>query len=66
MVRDMFGGLFKKPEPVVIGGLASVISLWLASYGLDLSEEQLAAIGSAIVAIITFVQRSRVSPVEAK
>ena len=51
-----------KKEPVILGGVVTILATLAASYGLDLSADQIAGAISVIVAVVSLVQRSRVSP----
>lgn len=53
-------------EPVVIGGIVSIIVSLGAIFGLELSNEDVATTVAVVVAIVTFIQRSLVSPVTPK
>jgi hypothetical protein len=51
-----------KKEPVLIGGLINVAVAGAAAFGLDITAEQLAAVVGLVTTVVSFVQRSRVSP----
>lgn len=52
-----------KREPVILTALASVIVTAAASYGLELTTDQMLAVFALVQAIAAWVARSRVSPV---
>ena len=51
-------------EPVMLGGFITIAVSLGASYGLDLSVEQLTVTVSTIIAVVSFIQRKLVSPVK--
>lgn len=51
-------------EPVLFLGAVSAILNLLIGFGLNLSAEQLALINAATAAVISFIARSQVSPVD--
>jgi hypothetical protein len=51
-----------KNEPVILGGIITVIVALGGSYGLDLTAEQLGITITTLVTIGTFVMRKFVSP----
>jgi hypothetical protein len=51
-----------KNEPVILGGIITILVALGGSYGLDLTAEQLSITVSTLVAIVTFVIRNFVSP----
>ncbi len=51
-----------RKEPVLIGGIINVAVAVVSAIGLDITTEQLAAVVSVTTAIISFFQRSKVSP----
>ena len=53
-----------KREPVLYGGAIGVIVAVAGAFGLDLTTEQLAITISTVIAVVSFVQRRFVSPIE--
>jgi hypothetical protein len=53
-----------KKEPVLLGGIVTVLVALASAFGLDLTAEQLGVTISTLIAIISFIQRQFVSPVE--
>tara|TARA_R110000824_G_scaffold214644_2_gene400868 strand:- start:92 stop:394 length:303 start_codon:yes stop_codon:yes gene_type:complete len=53
-----------KREPVLYGGLVSILVAVGGAYGLDLTAEQLGITISTVVAIVTFFLRKRVTPLD--
>ena len=51
-----------KNEPVILGGVITILVALGGSYGLDLTAEQLGITISTLVAVATFVMRKFVSP----
>tara|TARA_R100001132_G_C3245318_1_gene74531 strand:+ start:254 stop:559 length:306 start_codon:yes stop_codon:yes gene_type:complete len=51
-----------KNEPVIIGGVITILVALGGSYGLDLTAEQLSITVSTLIAIVTFITRKFVSP----
>ena len=51
-----------KNEPVILGGIITILVALGGSYGLDLTAEQLSITISTLVAVVTFVIRKFVSP----
>ena len=51
-----------KNEPVLFGGIITVAVALASAFGLDLTAEQLGITVSTLIAIVSFVQRSLVSP----
>jgi hypothetical protein len=51
-----------KNEPVILGGVITILVALGGSYGLDLTAEQLSITVSTLIAIVTFVMRKFVSP----
>lgn len=50
-------------EPVLVFGLVQAVILLFTAFGLDLSAEQVAAVELFVLALLSFVVRSRVTPV---
>lgn len=61
----MIGGLLRviTAEPVVTGGFVSALLAVAVAFGTDLSPEQLATLTAVVVAAVTLLQRSAVTPV---
>ena len=51
-----------KNEPVILGGVITIIVALGGSYGLDLTAEQLGITITTLVTVATFVMRKFVSP----
>jgi hypothetical protein len=51
-----------KNEPVIVGGIITILIALVGSYGLDLTAEQLSITISTLIAVVTFVIRKFVSP----
>jgi hypothetical protein len=51
-----------KNEPVILGGIITVLVALGCSYGLDLTAEQLSVTISTLITVVTFVTRKFVSP----
>ena len=51
-----------KNEPVILGGVITILVALGGSYGLDLTAEQLSITVSTLIAVVTFVMRKFVSP----
>jgi len=56
--------LMLKKEPVAYGGIIGVAVALGAAFGLDLTAEQVSVTLATVIAIVTFVQRALVTPVE--
>ena len=64
-VKSMMNGKqVMKNEPVMLGGAITIAVALGASYGLELTAEELSVTISSIIAVITFIQRKFVSPVK--
>lgn len=50
-------------NPVLVTGFVSALITLLAAFGLNLSAEQVAAIGAFVTAALAFVARAKVTPV---
>lgn len=53
-----------KNEPAVVLGLVQAIIALVVAFGLDLTGEQTASILAVTAAVLAFVVRQRVTPVE--
>jgi hypothetical protein len=51
-----------KNEPVILGGVITILVALGGSYGLDLTAEQLSITISTLITVVTFVTRKFVSP----
>lgn len=51
-----------KNEPVILGGVITIVVALGGSYGLDLTAEQLSITIATLVAVGTFIMRKFVSP----
>ena len=61
-VKELVKKIMKK-EPVLLGGIITVLVALASAFGLNLTAEQLGITISTIIAIVSFVQRRFVSPV---
>lgn len=50
-------------EPVLVTNLVSAVVLLVTAFGLDLSSDQVAAVGAVCVAVMAVVARTKVTPV---
>ena len=63
-VKDVLKGKkIIKNEPVLLGGIITVVVALAGSYGLELTTEELGITISTIIAVVTFLQRKFVSPI---
>ncbi len=51
-----------KKEPVAIAGIARIIALLLARFGLDLTVDQIVVVMGVLEAIISAITRAKVTP----
>jgi len=58
----MQGKQTMKNEPVLLGGIITVAVALASAFGLDLTTEQLAITVSTVIAIVSWIQRTLVSP----
>lgn len=59
-------GLTKKPEPVMIAGLATALATLGGVYGLDLTVDQIAGFISVLAVLFNLIARQQVRPIEKK
>lgn len=52
-----------RSEPVLVTGLVQAVLALVASFGLDLSTDQIGAILAVTAAVLAFIARSKVTPV---
>jgi len=58
----MQGKQTMKNEPVLLGGIITVAVALASAFGLELTTEQLAITVSTVIAIVSWIQRTLVSP----
>ena len=51
-----------KREPVLVGAIAQIAVILAATFGLDISKEEVAAIVTAVMVLVGILQRQSVSP----
>lgn len=63
-LRDLWAGIWARvvQEPVLTLGLVNALILLAVGFGLRLSSEQVALIGAATAALLSWIARSRVTP----
>jgi len=64
VTKNMMKPKGPKREPVLYGGLVSILVAVGGAYGLDLTAEQLGVTISTVVAIVTFFLRRQVKPLD--